>query len=720
MTIGRRGRRIRRFRNHVLLTSILMVATPATAFAATAATDDPPANAGPGSDILVTGKRDKQPTPTDTQTGAFRNQALVDTPLTVTVIDHLLLQEQDARGLDDALRNVAGITQQGNSPLTANSYAARGVVANPRTNFRLNGALPIINYLPIPIENKERVEALNGVSALYYGFTSPSVIVNLVTKRAGRDPVTDVRLDTDIEGTYGAGVDIGRSFGSAAQFGLRVNGYAAHLETPIDGVHGYRWLTSAAFDVRPTDRLSLQFDVEHYERKMAEPGSVLLPNPVGAVKGIGGTITLPPYPNPHNRYAPTDAAYFGRVTNGLARLDYKIADGWSVDVEGGVARLHRSRWIVDVNPTDLVSGAATLVGYVSPSEDFGNDSVRAEVTGTITTGIVRQEILAGYAANHLRESAIATSSFTGASNFYHPPAVPTSALTFTPKSAAFVQYTDDNGFYLMDTANVGKLLTLIGGARQSSFRVEKVGTTPFRLDKLSPMAAVLLHPVAHTSLYASYVEGLESAGTAPLTAANAGAVLPPLVSRQKELGFKIEDTGAVASIAYFDIDRPSSYVDATNVFVSDGRARFRGVEASFQGTIVPDLTGALSWQFLDAKQVKTSVPAQNGRHFINAPRYAGSLFLAYRPHWLSGAEVNGGVYYTGSRSDDLQDRVFLPGYATVSMGAAYHLKAFDGHAMTIRVTADNLLDKVYWATGGETHLYVGTPRTVRLSLATAF
>ena len=365
MTNGQSGRRMRRYRNTILLTSILTIAVPSAAWAEPG-DPDPQTGFARDGDILVTGRRDKEGAPTETQVGAFRNQSLLDTPLTVTVIDAKLLQAQDARGLDDALRNVAGITQQGNSPLTANSYAARGVVANPRTNFRLNGTLPIINYLPIPIENKERVEALKGVSALYYGFTSPSVIVNMVTKRAGCDPVTDFRLDTDAEGTYGIGADVGRLFGSAGQFGMRLNGYAAHLETPFNGVSGYRWLASGAFDVRRTDRLSLQFDIEHYERKMAEPGSVLLPSPVGAVKGIGGTVTLPRYPDPHLRFAPTDAAYFGRVTNGLARLNYKIDDNWSVHIDGGIARLHRSRWIVDINPTNYTTGVATLIGYVSP------------------------------------------------------------------------------------------------------------------------------------------------------------------------------------------------------------------------------------------------------------------------------------------------------------------------------------------------------------------
>lgn len=124
---------------------------------------------------------------------------------------------------------------------------------------------------------------LKGVSALYYGFTPPSAIVNLVTKRAGAKPVTSVLATSDAEGSYGGGIDIGRTFGPNGIFGVRVNAFAGHLETPMDGINGNRWFVSGAFDVRPADNLSVQIDVEHYQRRMGEPGALSLPAAVGAV-----------------------------------------------------------------------------------------------------------------------------------------------------------------------------------------------------------------------------------------------------------------------------------------------------------------------------------------------------------------------------------------------------------------------------------------------------
>jgi iron complex outermembrane receptor protein len=70
------------------------------------------------------------------------------------------------------------LTQQATSPTTSNNFVSRGVLMNARTNYRLNGALQIINLGPIPIENKQRVELLKGVSALYYGISTPSGIAD--------------------------------------------------------------------------------------------------------------------------------------------------------------------------------------------------------------------------------------------------------------------------------------------------------------------------------------------------------------------------------------------------------------------------------------------------------------------------------------------------------------------------------------------------------------
>ncbi|HZW20862.1 TonB-dependent receptor plug domain-containing protein [Noviherbaspirillum sp.] len=56
---------------------------------------------------------------------------------------------------------------------TYDNVAIRGIVVENRGNYRLNGSLPIINLIDVPLENKERVEVLKGAFSLYYGFVPP-------------------------------------------------------------------------------------------------------------------------------------------------------------------------------------------------------------------------------------------------------------------------------------------------------------------------------------------------------------------------------------------------------------------------------------------------------------------------------------------------------------------------------------------------------------------
>jgi outer membrane receptor for monomeric catechols len=83
-------------------------------------------------DIVVTGQRPTYRTEV-VQVGAFRNQSIMDTPASIAVMPRALLDAQGATGLEEALRNTPGVTQQATSPTTSNNFVARGVLMNART-----------------------------------------------------------------------------------------------------------------------------------------------------------------------------------------------------------------------------------------------------------------------------------------------------------------------------------------------------------------------------------------------------------------------------------------------------------------------------------------------------------------------------------------------------------------------------------------------------------
>lgn len=687
---------------------ILMVA----AAAAQAPVGDPQVERKLDEEIIITGQRPSFKAEV-VQVGAFRNQSILDTPASIAVIPKALLDAQGATGLEEALRNAPGVTQQATSPTTSNNFVSRGVLMNARTNYRLNGALQIINLSPVPIENKQRVELLKGVSALYYGLATPSGIVNVVAKRAGDRPVTNAYINGDAEGGYGAGIDIGRTFGGSDQFGIRLNGYAAHIETPIDGVNGSRYLASGAFDWQATEKLSFKLDVEHYRRATDEPGGI----------AFSAVRLLDAIPDPHHRYAPINAPYRTWSTNVLGRADYALGGSWSIRAEAGLAQSRRQRSRADFSFTSAVTGPTTGAGRISgtytPDQEYRNEYARAEIAGKLPTFGIEHELLAGVARNRQVQEDQNQQTYTAvAQNIYNPVDIEYDSLVFTSSRLARGSVNIDTGYYLLDIAHIGEKLLLIGGVRRVLYDTKDT-TGDFRMKAWTPTGGIVYRPTSGTSLYFTYIEGLESAGVAPDGTTNQGDVLQPVLSKQIEAGGRIEVLGALASLAYFHIDRGLGYTDASNTYVVDGRAIHEGVEASLQGNITPALSVALSSQYLKATQKDTGVAAQNGLRIDNTPRWSTSLFAEYRPPALPELGINGGLYYTGARYADALNSYKMPAYTTYSLGANYKMQMANDRTLTLRVNGDNITNKRYWSTGG-TVFYVGLARQVRFSASIDF
>ncbi|PZU58571.1 MAG: TonB-dependent siderophore receptor [Sphingobium sp.] len=694
------------------LVSIWIIAASAAGMASVPAPADPQqVERKLDEEIVVTGQRPTFKTEV-VQVGAFRNQSILDTPASIAVIPKALLDAQGATGLEEALRNAPGVTQQATSPTTSNNFVSRGVLMNARTNYRLNGALQIINLSPVPIENKQRVELLKGVSALYYGLATPSGIVNVVTKRAGDRPVSNVFINGDAEGSLGAGFDIGRKFGGNDQFGVRINGYSAHVETPIDGVNGSRYLASGAFDWQLSERLSLKLDVEHYRRATDEPGGI----------SLAAFQLLDDVPNPHSRYAPSNAPYRTWSTNVLGRADYALGDAWSIRAEAGLAQSRRQRSRADfsfTNATTVASGAGRIAGNFTPDQEYRNEYVRTEIAGKLPTFGVEHELLFGFARNRQVQEGQNQRNYTAvAQNFYDPRRIDFNDLVFTTTRFLAGSVNIDTGFYMLDIAHVGEKLLLIGGVRRVLYDTED-SSGDYRMKAWTPTGGVVFKPTDTSSLYATYIEGLESAGTAPTGTTNEGDILRPVLSKQIEAGARIEVAGALASLAYFHIDRGLGYIDAANTYVVDGRAIHEGVEASLQGNVTPQLSVALAGQYLKATQRETGVAAQEGKRVDNTPRWSASLFAEYRPAALPDFGVNAGMYYTGLRYADALNAYRMPAYTTYSLGANYRLKMAGDRSMMLRINGDNLTNKRYWSTGG-TIFYVGLARQVRFSASVDF
>ena len=673
------------------------------------------------------------------QAGSFRGARQLDTPLTVSVIPQEVLTTQQARGLLDALRNTAGVTQAQTSTTVYNNLSIRGIPVDNRGNYRLDGALPIINLIDLPLEDKDRVEALKGASALYYGFTTPSGVINLTMKRPTATPMLEADVFGDDHGSAGGHVDAGGTWG---MFGARINALYADVDSGIKHTFGYRDLVSGAFDIKPNDRFTFSADFEHIDKTVPEPAIFDITTlPKSTAANLYPKVTLPPLLDPSTNFGADWMKNRADETNVQGKVNYKFNDSWAFTAYVGTSFADRTRRFTTLNPTNLATGAGTLSITLQNGNTYTNDNYRAEVAGVFFTGPIKHEVLFG-ASDNIRDQFNATSTkglcpgakatsapVACAQNFFNPVPIPVIALG---RSVGVTTGIDDRGLYAFDRAHWG-WLSLLGGLRQSDYREYNTttDTTTFHTRPLSGSWGVVVQPRSWVSLYGTYIEGLETTPAAPITAVNAQQQQPATTSTQYEGGLKLEPfRGLLFQAAYFDIDRGSTYVNAQNVYVEDGRARYRGEELSLTGEINSHLSIYTSALFLDARQVSgaptiisgaTVTPTTVGRLIENTPKTTFSIAGEYRlGHWAPGLAFTAGAYYTGRRAVNNLNQAFIPEYTTFDLGMSYATDRFFHRPITFRVNGQNIANTRYWASTGSFFLAEGAPEVVKFSVETRF
>lgn len=650
------------------------------------------------------------------EAGTFRGANILEVPATVNTVTSDVFELQGATGIYDVLRNTAGVTRQQNGGDTFDQLVIRGIAVENRTNYRLNGSLAIPNVSEIPMENKERVEVLKGASALYYGFTTPAGIINLVTKRAGSTPVTSVGLTVDDKGSLQASTDIGRQFGDQNQFGVRINAAGGRVGSNIDGIDGNRRFVSAAFDWRVNSRLTLKADVENYRKRITEQAGITRP------AAVNGVITLPALPDPNRLLGPAWAVFDAEVTNTQLRADYSLSDNWALTVEAGHSEAERDRRLASFSNYNVLTGAGRITGN-DQSLKQTSDLFRTELFGTFSTGSLQHELTIGAAQSKKTQDPIYQRNYGGAStaqNLYNPVVIgylPLTALPTRPTTGA--QDSKELGLYALDRITFSPQWQLVVGARHTHFESTQgaSATIPliaFDVRKTTPLAALSYKFTPDLVGYVSYAQGVEEGEIAPAGTTNQNAHMPPGVSKQKEIGLRwLTSGGMLLSGALFDIERPGAYTNSANTFVADGRQRYRGLELSAQGRLTRALAWQLSAQSLDAEF--RDINAQyNGKMPENTAKQTASAFLSYDIAAVPGLSVNGGAYYTGRRPVDDLNQAFIGGNTIFGLGARYVTQLF-GKRTLWQINIDNVADKRYWAAAG-TRLAVGTPRSVKATL----
>lgn len=649
--------------------------------------------------------------PTYTDVGVYQGRDMLDVPNSVSVVSSEIIKAQQGQGLYDALRNVAGVVRQQQSGVAYDQLSIRGINLDNRASYMFNGVLPFDNNLPIPMEDKERFEVLKGASALYYGFVSPGGVVNMVTKRAGSTPVRAVTFSTNDNGSSLAHVDLADRFGDEKNFGVRINAMSNNIHLPIEGDHGNKRFFSAALDWQVNDKLLLKYDYEKVKARITEQAAIATPT------AVNGIVTMPNIPDPKKLLSMNGKATKSEAETHLLQAEYVFNYDWSGKMTLGQSRTKRDRWLWVFDSYNANTGNGTVYGADQPGQDYLNQNVRAEVKGNFSTGSVEHQLLVGGSQNRLYQPSFYTTMYSAAQNMYDPVMVtslvrsPTGSKN-TLRDRGFKEQTvRDGGLFLQDWITLNDQWQVTGALRWGRYTSKQLDADSEKVKALTPAVSVVYKVTPDVSLYASYVEGLESAGTAPSTAANAGESLKAVVSKQKEVGVRTRLTdGLFATAAYFELTQPSASTGDDDIYSINGEARYRGGEFSLQGDLTANTSITTSLMLLDAEVTSSTNSALVGKAPENTPEKVANFFINRNLDLLPGVAVNAGASYVGKRPVNSLNQAYVSSYTVYNLGASYKTRLANTDA-TFRFTVNNVTDKRYWSAAGSGQLAVGMART---------
>jgi len=648
--------------------------------------------------------------------GVLGQQKSIDVPFSMTTYTAKAIADKQARTIADVLANDPAVRTAYGYGNFQEVYVIRGFELDS-DDVSLNGLYGITPRQLVETPAIERVDVFKGASAFINGAApSGSSIggsVNLQLKHADDKPLTEVTLEGSGSGEFGTRIDIGRRFGDADQFGIRVNQSARDGETSIDGEHRRNSQTAVALDWRG-EKLRLEGDFL-YQRQHVSDG-----RPVVYVSGD----SIPTVPSATSNYGQTWTYSAAEDTVGILRAEYDFLPGWTAYATGGVRHSDEHGEYLSPYYTDPATTTASRLG-VPRKEDAS--SAEVGVRGHFNTGPVSHFVTAGASIVRVNTQSGWTLSDTFPTSLYgtqqvpYPPTVYSAGMNGDPPVTALslmrsVAASDTLGFFhdrVLFTVGV-RHQEILSNAWSSSTLQQ---TEAYNDSITTPLFGLVFKPAQNVSIYANRSESLSAGSQAPATAKNYGALLAPERTTQYEVGVKYDTGKYGAQLAAFQLEKPQTYTNGAGYFVADGDERHRGIEASVFGEVYKGVRVMAGATYINAVQLDTG--ATDGNHPIGVPSFMLNLGAEYDLPWVPGLTVSARWTHTGPQYLDAANTLSIKAWDTVDLGARYKTSVF-GRPTTLRADVLNVTNKAYWSSAIGGYLTMGAPRTVLFSMTTDF
>jgi catecholate siderophore receptor len=646
-------------------------------------------------------------------------EPLLDTPQTVSVIPKFVLEDEQNRTLQDAVRNVPGISiAAGESGAQGDNLTIRGFTA--RNDIFLDGIRDFGSYYRDSF-NFEQVEVLEGPAGVQFGRGSTGGVINQESKV----PATDrfVRIDAQ------AGTDLTRRIAADINEPLPdlANGTAFRLNAmgteggvasrPYAEDRRFGFAPSLSFGMNSAARLTLSYlhftesDTPDYGLPWFE--SVL-------AQGV----------NRHSYFGFPDANFLrtnddiltlkaNRSFQRPGELDLHTIARWanyprdvqitepqicsndsvSTPVGGYVAALPTSA--LNTSQPCAYTPATPAAQFTVNRNQIQIKSVegdlwdQTELTAHFKLAGIRNDFAGGVEGGREISNPIKTSYTENKINSV----TPTNLLTPTPQDVfsgtgyiASITHVKSQsvGLYFVDTVKLSRWIELSGGVRWDYFdTLFNLYATPTSVAgaaltatippisqtvaQPSYRAAFVFKPNPHSSVYFDYGTSFDPSAES-LSLSVSSSILPPEENETYEVGAKYSLLHERLQLegAWFhttkDNARETDPTNSNNIVLA-GNQLVQGVQASAVGRFSGGTGLVLGYAWLDSQVLYSLLfPTSIGYPLANVPR---QTFNAFVTHNLPG-RLNAGLggNYVGSRTASSTTPYVATSYSPAIMFAA--------------------------------------------------
>ena len=648
--------------------------------------------------------------------GPLGTQSLLTTPYSISVLSKDLIENTQAKSIDDILRL---------HPFVHNMWpVARGnptsaVIRGFASTTSMIDNMRMQNTAVVNPEGLERVEVLSGLSGFLYGATDPGGVINYVQKSPTRYSFADVTGGLIGESGY-VHADVGGSLAPAAQTYYRFNFVKQEGGTAVEHQEVDRTYVSGAVDFQISENALLQVKAFHSEYRADGSDPFWLTS--------GAVPRYPTAPDASKLYGQSWGFTDNEQNGANAKLAWDIDDTFTV--RSGYTYMEASTSGISINNSyNSTTGKYTQTGTYNAAGTLTTKSGYAAIDTRIVTGPVKQTITTGYSEGFYESSLPldpnASLGTLGVFSLSNPIYVSKPSYSAGTKSESRFFTREIRNLFVGDTIDIGRYVTASIGWNYATVAGDSYNFVPpagqartlqsrYDRSEWTPTYSLVVKPTAWASIYGMYVEGLEQGGTAPTGTTNAGQVLAPYVSEQKEVGAKVELGGALLTVAFFDITKAYAYTDPTdNTYKAAGDQNNKGVEIGVSGKVLDNLSVFGGFTALDAKVVND--PVLTGKKPIDVPDNIFKLYAEYGLPFVHGLTLTGAINYSGEFAAFANNSQFLPDYVTGDVGFRYETEINRTPVIT-RFNITNVTDENYWMSTR----FVGAPRAYALTVETKF